>query len=128
VAIVRRGRNIAQGTPAEIKALLPEGAGHFVEFHAVIGREGVPREIHELGRVSFHPMGFVLHGFKGTPGDVSAKVNDILVSRDIKVSGLYHRETSLEDAYLDLVDAKAHKARPRKGPSKAGEKRSGGKE
>ncbi len=121
VAIVRRGRNIAQGTPAEIKALLPDGAGHFIEFHAVIGREGVPREIHDIGRVSFHPMGFVLHGFKGAPEDVSAAVNDILVSHEIRVSGLYHRVTSLEDAYLDLVDARSRKgkARPRtRRPSK----------
>jgi len=123
VAIVRRGRNIAQGTPAEIKALLPDGAGRFIEFHAVIGREGVPREIHEIGRVAFHPMGFVLHGFKGTPEDVSAVVNDILVSHDIKVSGLYHREMSLEDAYLDLVDAKVNALKTKgKAPSKDGKK------
>ncbi|MCI0497855.1 MAG: ABC transporter ATP-binding protein [Thermoplasmata archaeon] len=115
VAIVRQGKVITQGSPEGIKDLLRDGAGRFIEFHVTGAGAQVMEGIAALGSVTRTPWGFALHGFERGADHIAARVNDMLVEAGLEVSGIIHREMSLEDAYLEVVERKRRQASREKG-------------
>lgn len=115
VAIVHRGRVVAQGTTEEIRGLLPEGAGRYVEIRVRGAGREILDELAALGTVTPAPWGLTIHRFEGRPEDVAARANAVLVENGLEVTGIIHREMSLEAVYLEVL---GRRRRRRKGPGR----------
>ena len=97
VAIVKKGRMVAQGTVAELL-----GSGQYLRIRAA-DNDALARA---LGSVSFVTGIERIDGFvrAAAPTDKAAELNMALATQGIYVSELSAWETDLESVFLDLTD------------------------
>ncbi len=106
IAIIRRGRIIALGTPAELKAHLlgpPLMVLHLAN-PAVGGRlDGVVKLVSDLVRVEAHGEGWVRY-FTPEPQETNPLLLQRLAAHGVGVVTLSELPRSLEDVYLQVVE------------------------
>ena len=101
VAVMRRGRLLALGTPAELARKL--GRGHRIEVE--VAPEGVPHALEAFSAlpqvvVESHEHGVIV--LKGVEREAIPDALRALVTRGVRVYGLAPREASLEEVYFAL--------------------------
>ena len=106
IAIIRRGRIIALGTPEELKSRLlgaPLMELHLAQPISDPHQNGVVKLVSDLAEVEAHGEDWVRY-FAPNPQEVNPQLLSLLAVRGIRVITLSEVGRSLEDVYLRVVE------------------------
>jgi ABC-2 type transport system ATP-binding protein len=101
IAIIRRGKIIALGTPAELKERLL--GAPLMELRLAQPTDGVVKLLSDLVDVQAHGEDWVRY-FTPDPHAVNPQLLGLLASREVRVVTLSEVGRSLEDVYLRVVE------------------------
>jgi len=101
IAIIRRGKIIALGTPAELKERLL--GAPLMELRLAQPTDGVVKLLSELVDVQAHGTDWVRY-FTPDPHAMNPQLLGLLASREVGVVTLSEVGRSLEDVYLRVVE------------------------
>jgi len=106
IAIIRRGKIIALGTPAELKARLLGAPLMELRLAQPVGdprRNGIVKLVSELVEVEAHGEDWVRY-FAPDPRETNPQLLHLLAARGVGVVTLSEVRCSLEDVYLRVVE------------------------
>lgn len=104
IAILDKGRIIAEGTSRELKSYLPQGALEFF-FQDPENMEAAASLLKDY-KTSFVPEEYKLTVFTDGKGDTLAGICSMLYQNHIKIQNFTPLTPRLEDVFLSMIDGK----------------------
>ena len=104
IAILDKGRIIAEGTSRELKSYLPQGALEFF-FQDPESMEAAASLLKDY-KTSFVPEEYKLTVFTDGKGETLAGVCSMLYQNHIKIQDFTPLTPRLEDVFLSMIDGK----------------------
>ena len=104
IAILDKGRIIAEGTSRELKSYLPQGALEFL-FQNPESMEAAASLLKDY-KTSFVPEEYKLTVFTDGKGDTLAGICSMLYQNHIKIQDFTPLTPRLEDVFLSMIDGK----------------------
>lgn len=104
IAILDKGRIIAEGTSRELKSYLPQGALEFF-FQDPENMEAAASLLKDY-KTSFVPEEYKLTVFTDGKGDTLAGICSMLYQNHVKIRDLIPVTPRLEDVFLSMIDGK----------------------